>query len=190
MSVRSLTNLAVERDSRTPRAASRRSVVAKSKKSKKKKSDAAEEFAVLAPGDALVAAIPTEPLALYTGLVSGIVAFLPEVTEATHSYLPLRWSLFGGSAFFVVLWVIGGYVAAHRQAATRKPPRFPTAELAAALLAFGTWGLVMPESPLRVMLDGASEGITTLCVSVGGAAALYLFAQWGLTKAAKTTASK
>src|SRR2546429_591774 len=105
MSIRSLTVLAEARDVGAPMTAKR-----------KAKSDAGQTVApgpsgetAVTAGDALVAAIPIEPLALYTGLASAIVALFAEGSKSTEQYVPLRWWLFGATCAFVVAWIVGGY---------------------------------------------------------------------------------
>jgi hypothetical protein len=180
MSVRSLTVLAAARDTGVPMSATR----------KAKPDDAAAvdagprgESAATA-GDAVVAAIPTEALALYTGLVSGVVALIADGTKAAEQYVPLRWWLYGVTCAFIAVWVVGGYYSLGKKGAGRRRI-FPFAEVLTATTAFGAWGLVMPESPLRTQLDGTTEGVTTLCITFGAAALVYLMAQFGLTKKVK-----
>ncbi len=180
MSVRSLISLAAARDKGTPTKAKRKAVPRGGGRAVE--SDSKEQTPVTA-GDALVSAIPTEPLALYTGLVSAIVALFSEGTESTERYVPLRWWMFALAIVFVLLWVVGGYFSTVDKADRKRS--FPLAESVAAAAAFAAWGLVMPESPLRTQLDGTTEAVVTLCITFGGAALIYLFAQFGLTKMTK-----
>jgi hypothetical protein len=50
--------------------------------------------------------------------------------------------------------------------------KFPFAETAAAAVAFATWGLVMPESPLITDLSGDDREIYTVVITGLGIAAL------------------
>jgi hypothetical protein len=180
MSMRSLTVLAEARDTGAPMTAKRK---AKSDDGHTVASGPSGETEVTA-GDALVAAIPTEPLALYTGLVSAIVALFVEGSKSTEQYVPLRWWLFSATCAFVVSWVVGGYYGLGAKGTARKRS-LPVAEALTATTAFAAWALVMPESPLRTQLAGTTEGVTTLCITFGAAALVYLMAQFGLTKKVK-----
>jgi hypothetical protein len=200
MSIRSLTNLALVRDG-AGRTTAKRIVVNPSDEIVIDSSalvlliEAADSDAdtsgsqvavdaALNASDAVVTAIPTEPLALYTGLVSAIVALFADDAKVSQQYVPLRWWLFGGGVVLVVSWIAAGYRSQARKR-SKTVRSFPVAEMSVAALAFGVWGLVMPESPLRTQLGGTTEAVVTLCITFTGAALVYLAALTGLTKKTK-----
>ena len=117
--------------------------------------------------DVLVAAIPTEPLALYTFLVAGIVS---TIDGDDDKLLAMRWWIFGVTAGLMVLWILTSYL---RKPGKRRR-RLPWPELTAAVLAFGAWGLVMPESPLMAELTGDKRTIWTYIITAAGVAGVAL----------------
>lgn len=118
--------------------------------------------------DLLVTAIPTEPLALYTFLVAGIVATI-DAKESLR--LSMRWWIYGVMIGFIVFWLVASY---WRRPKAERDRKLPVAELAAAVVAFATWGLVMPESPLNAELSGDDQVVWTLIITVAGTALLGL----------------
>jgi hypothetical protein len=118
--------------------------------------------------DLLITAIPTEPLALYTFLVGGIVA---TIDKGETQRLDLRWWIYGVMIAFIVLWLVASY---RRRPSAQRGRQLPFAEILAAVVAFATWGLVMPESPLNAELSGDDQTIWTLIITVGGTALLGL----------------
>ncbi|HEV2790287.1 MAG TPA: hypothetical protein VGV69_03205 [Solirubrobacterales bacterium] len=118
--------------------------------------------------DLLITSIPTEPLALYTFLVGTIVA---TIEAGEDQRLTMRWWIYAAAIAFIVFWLATSYL--RRPKAERKR-RFPIAETAAAVVAFATWGLVMPESPLNAELSGDDRTIWTAIVTVAGVALLGL----------------
>jgi hypothetical protein len=132
--------------------------------------------------DVLVAAIPTEPLALYTFLI-GVVVGTIDLGESQR--LGLRWAIYVGGLAFVAAWLLSGWLGQKRES-----PRagFPAAELATASVAFAAWGLVMPQSPLSSELSGDNRVIWTAIITVVGVALLGLMSRW-LQKPRDDTAS-
>ncbi|HWM54778.1 MAG TPA: hypothetical protein VNO20_05275 [Solirubrobacterales bacterium] len=128
----------------------------------------------------LVSAIPTEPLALYTFLVGGIVA---TIDSGETERLGLRWGLYAAMIAFIVLWLTSSYL---RRPKTERKRRFPFAETLAAIVAFAAWGLVMPESPLNAELSGDDQTVLTLVITGAGVALLGLLTG-SLSKPAKVT---
>ena len=116
-------------------------------------------------------AIPTEPLALYTFVVAGIVATI-DVGE--NQRLAMRWTIYGVMIVFIAAWLTIGY--RHGRAEVRKRT-FPVAETMAAVVAFAAWGLVMPESPLNAELAGDDRAVWTLLITGAGAAVLAAIGQ-------------
>jgi FtsH-binding integral membrane protein len=90
MSVRSLTTLAVERDT--------------------------EAHDGKAFTDVLISAIPSEVLGLYTFVVTAIVGTI--TSDSDDKQLSLRWIVFGAGVLATVVYLIVGYLQA--RAATRK----------------------------------------------------------------------
>jgi hypothetical protein len=158
MSISRMATIAAQRDSSVP------------VRTKKKPKDAAEAAETEQRGyiDLLVSAIPTEPLALYTFLIAGIVATI-DVGE--NQRLTLRWAIYGVMIAFIVLWLTTSYLRLPK--ADRKR-RLPWLEIATAVIAFGAWGLVMPESPLFAELSGDDRVISTLIITAAGAAIVSL----------------
>ena len=179
MSVRSLAVLAESRDRGTPSKPKRKSTAAAGSIT-----DAAGGETSATALDALVTAIPTEPLALYTGLVSGILALFDNRASLATEYLPLRWWIFVVAAVVVAAWVTAGYWTA----AGGHKRRLPLPEAFTATAAFVAWALVMPGSPLLAGLTGDTGTIVTLCITFGGATLVYLMAQFGLTRPSRKSA--
>jgi hypothetical protein len=158
MSLSRLSAVAVQRETTPPQRA------------KKKPKTAAETQATETQGyvDLLVAAIPTEPLALYTFVVGGIVA---TIDSGESQRLGLRWGIYVVMLVFIVLWLAFAY---RRRTGNDRKRRFPVAEIAAAVVAFAAWGLVMPESPLYAELSGDDRVVWTILITGAGAAVLSL----------------
>lgn len=115
--------------------------------------------------DVLVAAIPTEVLAVYTSVIGIVVG---TIQAGDDERVALRWLLYGATTLIVFAWL----TAAYRRARVSKKRRFPFAETAAAVLAFAAWGLVMPGSPLSVSFDGEETAIWSAIIT--GLAVLIL----------------
>lgn len=158
MSLSRLSAVAVQRETAPPQRA------------KKKPKTAEETRATEAQGyvDLLVAAIPTEPLALYTFVVGGIVA---TIDSGEDERLVLRWAIYGAMIVFIALWLAFTYRGRTSNARKRT---FPFAEIAAAVVAFAAWGMVMPESPLYAELSGDDRVVWTVVITGAGAAVLSL----------------
>jgi hypothetical protein len=136
MSLRSLTDLAVERD---------------------EKGGGDKTYT-----DALIHAIPSEVLALYTFLVTEIVG---TIAAGDDKRLTLRWIVFAAGVAGTVLYLIVNYLRARDDARKRA---FPGAEVFAAAVAFGAWGLVMPGSPLMSMLSSDNSRIWSAIITAAG----------------------
>jgi hypothetical protein len=135
MSLLALTNLAVERDAGKP----------KKRPSPKRRAAAggvSEEKHTYA--DALVSAVPTEVLGLYTFVVTEIVG---TITAGDDKRLTLRWWIYAAGIVAIVVYLIVAYV--RRRHSTRKRT-VPGLEIFAATVAFAAWGLVMAGSPTRL----------------------------------------
>lgn len=179
MSVQGLAMLAVARDAGQPKTAKRKAVHLATQDSV----DTGRAPATLATtGDALVAAIPTEPLALYTGLTAAITALFATDVARSEQYLPLRWTIFAVSIVVVAVWVVGDYYSQRVKPAKDKAVRrIPVPEVLTSG-AFAAWALVMPGSPLRSEVSGTTATVVTLCITFGGATFVFLMAHLGLTK--------
>jgi hypothetical protein len=158
MSISRLSAVAVQRNTTSPRRA-------KKKPKSEQEAKATEQQGFV---DLLVAAIPTEPLALYTFVVGGIVA---TIDSGEDERLALRWGIYGAMILFIALWLAFSYRS--RTPESRKRP-LPFAEIAAAVVAFAAWGLVMPESPLNAELSGDDRVVWTLVITGAGAGVLSL----------------
>ena len=113
--------------------------------------------------DVLVAAVPTEALAAYTTLIGIVLA-----TNIGAAYSQFRWSAYGA---FVALAISAPLVVyRHRVATSSKQKRiFPIEECLVAGLAAAAWGLVMPGSPLGIVLKGNALVFATTAIIVGAA---------------------
>jgi hypothetical protein len=174
MSLNSLTNLAVERDVGEP----------KKRPTPKRRDETppvAEEKHTYA--DALVSAIPTEVLALYTFLVTEIVG---TITVGEDKRLTMRWIVYAAGILAIIVYLVVGYM--RRRHATRKRA-FPGAEISAATAAFSAWGLIMPGSPLVSMLSSDNARIWTGIITVTGVFLVGLLSG-SLTGAAKRARSR
>lgn len=158
MSVSTLGTIAVQRDNGPP----------KRSKSKPKTAVESDETEDRGYFNLLVAAIPTEPLALYTFLTAGIVA---TIDPGEDERLLMRWVIYAAMIAFIIGWLGSTY---SRGRAANKKRKFPLAETAAAVVAFAAWGLVMPESPLNAELTGDDRVVWTLVITAAGAAVLGL----------------
>jgi hypothetical protein len=157
MSLRSLQSIALERDVRSPT---------------RTQPTGEEGELVEAPmrrTDMLVAAIPTEVLAPYTALIGLVVA---TIDPGESRRVALRWGIYVAGYVAIVTYMGVTYVRT-RAASGR---RFPVLETAAAVVAFGAWGLVMPGSPLSVGLSGDDLTIWTGILTIGGAFLVTLLA--------------
>lgn len=153
MSLSTLTRIAAQRDTGKPHVA----------KKKKKEGDESkvgtEERSYLST---LVAAIPTEPLALYTFLVATIVA---TIEPGGDKRLFLRWVIYVAMIGVIVLWLWSSY---RRNRDSDGKRSFPVLETVSAVVAFAAWGLAMPESPLNAALSSDNRTIWTAIVTVVG----------------------
>jgi hypothetical protein len=156
MSMRSLTTIALQRDQGGPRRA----------QPKPKDKNESEKTVGSGLGDVLVDAIPTEPLALYTALIGTVVA---TIGIGDDDRLPLRWALYAAGVVVVAAWIISAYYRSEG-----KKRRLPVAELFAAVVAFGAWGLVMPQSPLSAELSGDDLTIWTAIITTAAVVLLGL----------------
>jgi hypothetical protein len=166
MSVRVLNQVAAQRDQGQPQRL----------EGKPDSAEAAKKAESQGYLDLLVAAIPTEPLALYTFLIAGIVA---TIDPGSDQRLTMRWIIFAAMVFFIVAWMVAAYV----RLPGKQERKLPWAELASAVIAFGAWGLVMPESPLAAELSGSDQTVWTFIIIAAGVALLGL-----LTGSMKKTA--
>lgn len=139
MSARSLAQLAVDRDAE-PQGKSFKSA-----------------------SDVLVAAVPSETLAAYTTLIGIVLA-----ADIGSTYSIFRWSAYG---VFVALAVLAP-LALYRHkvtAITIEHRPLPVWECFTAGLAAAAWGLVMPGSPLDIVLTGNALVFTTVAIVLGAA---------------------
>lgn len=146
---------------------------------KRKVPDSGEAEPNQSTSDALLSAIPTETLAVYTGVV-GIFAASDDA-GVTSGYLPFRWWAFGT---FLAL-TGAAVVLAHRvRRSAKNKTRFPVLEVFIAVLAAAVWGLAMPGSPLAIELTGTARTITISTITLLGTA-LVTFLSSYMTKGAE-----
>ena len=145
MSAKSLAQLATDRDMKPP-----------------------GESVVEDSSDVLVAAVPSEALAAYTALIGIVLA-----ANIGTAYGPFRWSAYGA---FVALAVLAPIVLfKHRTAGSDKESRtLPILECLTAAVAAAAWGLVMPGSPLSMILKGNASVFATTAILVSAAAMIGL----------------
>jgi hypothetical protein len=172
MSIRALTDMALERDAGVPAQPRARARAARAQGA------GAPGGAAAAPAagdqsrtDVLVSAIPTEVLGPYTALVGLIVSTIDEPQEDERA--TLRWVLYGAGLVAIAVWLGGSYV---RERTPTRKRRFPVAETIAALIAFAAWGLVMPGTPLALSVTGDDLTIATGLITAGGVLLVSLMA--------------
>jgi hypothetical protein len=172
MSIRTLTTIAAQRDEGKPR---RPAAITAAEGSA-----SAQEQAKLPSTltDSLISAIPTEILGPYTAMIGIIVGLL----VSRDDYLPLRWAVYGATAALVVAAVIVLY----GQKKGGRGRTVPFAEVTAATVAFGVWGLVMPGSPLEGAINSGTTRAITDAVLAFGATVLLTLIGAPLTKASKS----
>lgn len=148
MSIRAVTDLAVDRDLEAP-------------------GEPTAQFS-----DALTKAIPTESLTAYTSFIALVQ------TQATTAdpLLGWRWAAFIGFLALTAGAVLGAYyrkASSRRPALLPRDEtwgRWAPIELAPVLLASIAWGLALPGGPLSAELTGATGALTLgAIVIVGGA---------------------
>lgn len=139
MTIRSITALAAQRDSRAGQS---------------RDATLPQPEAVAAAGQAsgqggqletLSAAVPSDVAVLYTSVVGVLAGVLK--SDPSNSYMTLRWGLYGGCLLATLIAVVGSY-----RALPNRRRKLPLAEAITALTAFAFWGLIVPESPLYVLL--------------------------------------
>lgn len=119
--------------------------------------------------EVLVAAVPSEALAAYTALVGIMLA-----ANIGSGYGALRWSAYG---VFIALAVLAALAVYQRRiqdddAKDKDTRRVPVWECLAAALAAAAWGLVMPGSPLGIVLQGDALVFATTAIALGAATLL------------------
>lgn len=152
MSLSTLTKIATQRDSGTPQATEKQPTPGSEV--------ATENRSYLS---SLAAAIPTEPLALYTFLVATIVS---TIESGGDERLFMRWAIYAATIVVIVLWLGASYL--RNIDPDEKKRRFPLLETVSAVVAFAAWGLAMPESPLSAVLSSNNRTIWTAIVTVAG----------------------
>src|SRR3954467_4433400 len=136
-----------------------------------KRDDSASGTDVSSATAALIATIPTETLAAYTAVVGTVLA-----ANIAAQYGPFRWAIFG---VFIILAFLAPMLAYRRPEASADGAAVsrrgvPVLECSAAALAAAAWGLVMPGSPLTIVVDGNALIFATVSIVVGAAAVLSL----------------
>lgn len=125
--------------------------------------------------DVLTSAIPTEPLAGYTALVAIVAA-----AKSHNQFLALRWWVYAVFLAIVIASVQVSYSARKAKPLPKggvsagRQRTVPVAEILSATIAAAAWGLVSPGSGLQVMLKGDTATITMACITIGGAALVTL----------------
>lgn len=162
MSLSTLTKIATQRDTGAPRATKKKLPEGGAKEEAEERKET-EERSYLS---SLAAAIPTEPLALYTFLVATIVA---TIGPDSDKRLFMRWMIYAAMIVVIALWLGSSYL---RNRDPQKKRSFPWLETASAIVAFGAWGLAMPESPLNAVLSGDNRTIWTAIITAVGVVVL------------------
>src|SRR4051812_22232141 len=100
MSIQSMSDLAVKRDRSTPRGP-----VSETQDIRSTTEDRQQGGTPVSYSDALVKAIPTEPLAAYVA----VIAIFATIPEAEGRYLPARWWVFAGFMALTAVALIVSY---------------------------------------------------------------------------------
>jgi hypothetical protein len=158
MSLRSLATIAAERDGGTPTKTTRKTAAANEQQGE-------AETRKASPGDVLVAAIPTEVLALYTFATSAFVASV----STGDARLGLRWGVYVAGFVAIAAYLVNSY---RRSAQTVR--NVPVRELLTASVAFGAWGLVMPGSPLMAQLSSSNQQVWSVLITAAGIVLLWI----------------
>jgi hypothetical protein len=155
MSLRSMSDVAVQREAGSPQKANAEVPTAE---------EGVQQATVPQSwGDMLVNAIPSEVLGVYTPLVGVIVG---TIDSGEGERATLRWVLYLAFLAIVIVWIGIGYLTRTTKASRKRA--FPWVETASAALAFAAWGLVMPGSPLTIDMSGDDLTIATALISAAG----------------------
>lgn len=171
MSLGSLTDLAVRRD-RTPHKGALPTRRISADRRERRAGEAAQK-APASLGEVVVAAVPTEVVAVYTAALLLVQPLVP--ADEPGEFVPLRWSLFAAGAVLTVAGVVVLYLR-KRSETTDDRRRFPGAELATSLVAFVAWGLTVPTSALNAVLPVRLQALVTGLLLLGVGALLSLVA--------------
>lgn len=182
MSIRALTDMALERDAGVPAQPRARARAARAQGRAQPPAGGAAGAASREQSrtDVLISAIPTEVLGPYTALVGLIVSTIDEPQEDERA--TLRWALYAAGLVAIAVWLGAAYV---RERTSSRKRSFPLAETMAALIAFAAWGLVMPGAPLAIEVTGDDLTIATGLITAGGVLLVGLMAA-PLRKPSKT----
>ena len=178
MSIRSITDLAVERD-----ATKHLEPVAAGTGRRRGSAGAAAGHETL--GDVVLSAVPTEIVGLYTAAVALVQ---PLIQGSAGSYLPLRWSLF--AVFLVLTPVSVCAIYLRKRASTSERRRFPGAELLSSTVAFAAWGLVLPGSALSAQVAPHLLAVVLGLITIGAAFFLSVISGRPLQFGSQTEADK
>lgn len=174
------------------------------KRRRYRKKNAPDEAAAEAPAGlgTLVSAIPVELITLYTTFVAATItratpsaAFLERFKkehgtayayDQTRDLIGLRWLVYGALCLTVVGIVYQGW--AKRRNRVQDKRNAPVTEAAAGLIAFATWGLVMPGGLLAAYVESRDLAVVTLGIITIVAAGMLALG-WGVlkNKASNTT---
>lgn len=161
MSMSTLTKIATQRESGRPQTTKRE----EPRGGSKGQTDDRSYLSTLA------AAIPTEPLALYTFVTATI---LSTIEPGSDQRLLMRWVIYAATIVVIVLWLAGSFYRNLEKKAKKR--KFPWVETASAAVAFAAWGLAMPESPLNAELSSNNRTIWTAIIV---AVAILLLGMFG-----------
>lgn len=147
-----------------------------------------------AGADTLLKSVPTEVVVLYTtviGVLSGIIKQSGvDNQNVLDGYEPLRWWLYGGCILGTIISIPIAYFFTKTtpnqvEASDGDDRRWPISEMFMAAFSFAVWGLVIPGSPLYVVLRPPTLPVVVTVLSAGGAfVSTALFGPW-LGRAAK-----
>jgi len=181
MSLRSLVGVAVERDSAEP-VVDTTGAVAEGEAEVGAAPPSAGASGLSSATGVLVAAIPGEVLAPYTALIGVVVS----TASAKNDYATLRWWLFGIGTALVVVSLLATFYRARASAGRH----VPFVEIVAATIAFASWGLVMPGSPLSLSVTGDDLTVATAIIAIGGAFFISLLSPTLASPSSKSPAAK
>ena len=117
--------------------------------------------------ETLVAIIPTEVLAAYTALVA-----ISVTTVEPGEYAPFRWTAYAGFVVAAAIAPISSFRT--KMEDSRGGRSVPWAECLAAGAAAAAWGLVMPGTPLDLLLHGRALTLGSAAIILGGGTLLTI----------------
>jgi hypothetical protein len=117
---------------------------------------------VRSASETLVAIIPTEVLVPYTTMVSIAMSIV-----SSGQYAPFRWGAYAAFVLLAAIAPIASFRSQVRDKRLADSRKIPFPECACAAFAAAGWGLVMPGSPLSLVLRGDSMTLASGAIVLG-----------------------